>query len=81
MFHFPLISKGALSLESLSALNKRAAAARRAYPSRMSGAIDLILLQVLPVPSRGGCHSASLPSLSLTGLRYPSIRCPLALSF
>lgn len=46
MFDFPLISKEALifSLESLTVLNKRAAA-RRAYPSRMSGAIDLIPMQ------------------------------------
>lgn len=38
-------------------LNKRAAA-RRAYPSRMSGTIDLITLQLFLSPSRGGCHSA-----------------------
>lgn len=45
-------------------LNKRAAA-RRAYPSRMSGAIDLIPLQLFLSPSRGGCHSASMePALS-----------------
>lgn len=76
MFDFPLISKEALifSLESLTVLNKRAAA-RRAYPSRMSGAIDLIPMQLLCSPSRGGCFSAwtLAAAFALTGLRYLSI--------
>lgn len=60
MFDSPLISKGALFLnpESPYVLNKQALA-RRAYPSRMSGAIDLIPLQLQQLATRGGCHSAS----------------------
>lgn len=59
MLHLRLISKGALSSPACRA------AARRVYPSRMSGAIDRIPPQWRRWPSRGGRGAGRLSPTAL----------------